>query len=68
MAELRKQDKQLKRDQTIRRDVRSAVEEQIRSGADSQPLIKKPNRDQARGHSDRTGNHNDAEVSRDESE
>lgn len=68
MAELRKQAKQLKRDQTIRREVRGAVQEETRNGAESQPLIKKPNRDQARGHWDRTGNHNDAQVERDETE
>jgi hypothetical protein len=66
MADLRKQAKQLKRDQSVRRDVRGAVAEEIRHGADSQPLIKKPNRDQARGDWDRTGNHNDARAERDE--
>jgi hypothetical protein len=55
MADVRKQDKQLKKDQSVGRDVRSEVEEQIREGADSQPLIKNPNRDKARGDWDRSG-------------
>jgi hypothetical protein len=40
------------------------VAEQIRDGADSQPLIKHPNRDQARGDWDRTGLRRDQDVDR----
>ena len=64
MADVRRQDKLLKRDQSVGRDVRSEVEEHIRDGRDSQPLIKKPNRDQARGDSDRSGIHHDEDVAR----
>ncbi|HJZ70893.1 MAG TPA: hypothetical protein VKE51_04085 [Vicinamibacterales bacterium] len=55
MADVRREDKQLKRYQRASRDVRDEVAEQIRDGADSRPLIKHPNRDQARGDWDRTG-------------
>jgi hypothetical protein len=59
MADVRNGDKQLKKDQSVRREVRSEVEGGIRDGADSKPLIRKPNRDQARGDWDRTGDHHD---------
>ena len=62
MADVRKQDKQLKKDQSVGREVRSDVEEHIRDGRDSQPLIKNPNRDKARGDWDRTGVHHDEDV------
>jgi hypothetical protein len=39
--------------------MREEVAEQIRDGSDSQPLIKNPHRDQARGDWDRTGLHRD---------
>jgi hypothetical protein len=65
MADARKEDKQLKRDQSVGRDVRTEVEEQMRDGADSQPIIKNPNRDKARGDWDRTGDHHDENVGRD---
>jgi len=55
MADARREDKQLKRYPHGSREVRDEVAEQIRDGADSQPLIKHPNRDQARGDRDRTG-------------
>jgi hypothetical protein len=62
MADVRKQDKQLKKDQSVGREVRSDVEEHVRDRRDSQPLIKNPNRDQARGDWDRTGDHHDEVV------
>jgi hypothetical protein len=65
MADVRKQDKQIKKDPSVGRDVRTEVEEQVRDGSDSQPLIKKPNRDRARGDWDRTGDHHDEGIGRD---
>ena len=56
-------DKQLKRDQQVRREVQKEVGEQIRS-SEAKPIIRQPNRDQARGDSDRTGNHHDVGASR----
>jgi hypothetical protein len=65
MARARKQDKQLRKDPQVARDVRNEVNELIRDGSDAQPLIKNPNRDQARGDWDRTGLHHDEETDRD---
>jgi hypothetical protein len=70
MADVRKQDKQLKakqfkKDQSFAREVRDEVNEQVRDGSDTKPLIKNPNRDQARGDWDRTGNHHDEQIDRD---
>jgi hypothetical protein len=65
MAQVRKQDKQLKKDPKVARDVRNEVNELMRDGSDAKPLIKNPNRDQARGDWDRTGLHHDEEVERD---
>jgi hypothetical protein len=67
MADVRKQDKQLKakqfkKDQSFAREVRDEVNEQVRDGSDAKPLIKNPNRDQARGDWDRTGLHHDEET------
>jgi hypothetical protein len=62
MSDARREDKQIKKDQRGPRDMREEVAEQIRDGADSQPRIQHPNRDQARGDWDRTGNHHDAET------
>jgi len=59
MADARRDDKQLRKDQHGSREVRQEVAEQIREGRDSQPLIKNPNRDRARGDWDRTGLHRD---------
>ena len=56
-------DKQLKKDQQVRREVRQDVGEEIHSGG-SQPLIRQPNRDQVRGDWDRTGDHHDTGTSR----
>ena len=62
MADIRKEQKQLKRDQRGPRDMRDEVVEHIRDGADSQPIIRNPNRDRARGDWDRTGLHHDEDV------
>ena len=57
MADTRKDPKQLKKDQRGAREIREEVGEQIRDRADAQPIIRNPNRDRARGDSDRTGKH-----------
>src|SRR2546428_2803156 len=62
MADTRKEQKMLKKDQRGAREIREEVGERIRDGADSQPIIRNPNRDRARGDWDRTGNHHDEEV------
>jgi len=56
-------EKHARRDQQVRREVQQEVREEIRS-SDSKPLIRQPNRDQARGDVDRTGNHHDVGASR----
>lgn len=55
--------KQQPRNQQVRREVQQDVAEEIRSSG-TKPLIRQPNRDQARGDSDRTGDHQDIDVSR----
>jgi hypothetical protein len=62
MAEHRKDMKQLKRDQRGAREIRDEVGERMRDGADSQPIIRNPNRDRARGDWDRTGKRQDEET------
>jgi hypothetical protein len=59
MADARREDKAIRKDQQGPRETREEVAEQVRDGADSRPLIKNPNRDQARGDWDRTGLHGD---------
>lgn len=65
MADRRRgESKELRKDQTIRRDVRNeigAAIEQDHSG----PMYRNPNRDQARGDWDRSGRRTDEERSRD---
>jgi hypothetical protein len=56
-------EKQLRKDQQVGRDVRQDVGEEIRSSG-SKPLIRQPNRDQARGDWDRTRDHQDVNASR----
>jgi hypothetical protein len=60
MAGVRKQQKQLRKDQMGPREVLDEVADEIRDGRDSQPIVKNPNRDRARGDRDRSGNHHDA--------
>jgi hypothetical protein len=59
----RDQDKWIRKDQQVRREVRQDLEEEIRSSA-AKPLIRQPNRDQARGDWDRTRTHQDVDASR----
>lgn len=59
----RDQEKRTRRDQQVRREVRQDVEEEIRSSG-AQPLIRQPNRDQARGDWDRSRTHQDVDTSR----
>ena len=64
MAQNRRGDeKQLRKDQQVRREVRQEVGEEIRS-IDSQPFIRQPNRDQSRGDWDRSGDHRNVDTSR----
>jgi hypothetical protein len=65
MADVRREEKQIRKDQQGPRDVRDEVAEQIRDGRNSQPMLKNPNRDQARGDWDRTGDHHDAGITED---
>jgi hypothetical protein len=59
---VRRDEKQIKKDQQGPREVREEVSELIRDGSDSSPIIRNPNRDQARGDWDRTGDHHDEDV------
>ena len=61
----RGQSKEIKKDQTIRREVLDEIGSEIaqdRTGA----AYRNPNRDQARGDWDRSGRHTDEERSRDQ--
>ena len=62
MAHQSKLDKELRKDPRVARDVRDEVDELVRDGSDAKPLIKNPNRDQARGDADRSGVHHVEEV------
>jgi hypothetical protein len=53
MADPRRSDKYLKKDQSTQRDDRQEVEEEVRSSG-TKPGIKNPNRDRARGDWDRS--------------
>jgi hypothetical protein len=57
------EDKHIKKDKAGPREVQQELAEEIRSGG-TQPLIRQPNRDRARGDWDRTGDHQDAGTSR----
>jgi hypothetical protein len=56
-------EKRIRKDQAGAREARQELSEEIRSGG-SQPLMRQPNRDRARGDWDRTGDHQDAGTSR----
>jgi hypothetical protein len=56
-------EKQLRKDQQVGRDVRQDLGAEIRSSG-SKPIIRQPNRDQTRGDWDRTGDHQDIDASR----
>jgi hypothetical protein len=67
MAEVRREDKQLKKDQTGSREAREELNEEIRSTG-TKPRMEHPNRDRARGDWDRTSQHQDEGSSRAEEE
>jgi hypothetical protein len=58
MSNVNKEGKQIKKDQHATRDVREELTEEIRDGS-TQPRVQNPNRDQARGDYDRSGNYQD---------
>jgi hypothetical protein len=63
MTDNRQEEQHIKKDQTGPREAREDVEQEIRSGG-TKPHIAQPNRDRARGDWDRTGDHQDADPSR----
>jgi hypothetical protein len=65
MAEPRRTDKILKKDQRGVREAREELAEEIQSGG-TKPRQEHPNRDRARGDWDRTGDHHDEGMSRSE--
>jgi hypothetical protein len=67
MAEVRREDKQLKKDQSGSREAREELNEEIRSTG-TKPRMEHPNRDRARGDWDRTSQHQDESSSRAEEE
>ena len=65
MADRRRgESKQLKKDQSIRRETLDEIGSEI-TQTHSEPSYRNPNRDQARGDWDRTGRRTDEERSRD---
>jgi hypothetical protein len=65
MADRRRgESKQLKKDQTIRRETLDEIGSEIVQDG-SEPAYRNPNRDQARGDWDRTGRRSDEDRSRD---
>jgi len=66
MADERKQEKQIKKDQLGPREVIDEANEEIRDNSTIKPLVRQPNRDRARGDWDRTGDHHDEGTSRSE--
>src|SRR5436190_14512987 len=65
MAEIKRSDKQLKKNSRGPREVRDEIADQIRSSG-TKPRLQDPNRDRARGDWDRTGDHHDEGMSREE--
>ena len=61
----RSESKELKKDQTIRREVLDEIGSEITQDR-IEPTYRNPNRDQARGDWDRSGRHTDEERSRDQ--
>ena len=61
----RGESKELKKDQTIRREVLDEIGSEITQDHTA-PIYRNPNRDQARGDWDRTRRHTDEERSRDQ--
>jgi hypothetical protein len=64
MADVRKGDKQIKKDQLGPREVLEEANEEIRNGSTTKSQVRQPNRDRARGDWDRTGDHHDEGSSR----
>lgn len=60
----RGESKEIKKDQQVRREVRTEIGAEI-SQANTTPLYRNPNRDQARGDWDRSHRHTDEQRSRD---
>jgi hypothetical protein len=63
MGDVGRSEKQIRKDQDSPAEVRSEVMEEIRPNA-VKPLVRNPNRDEARGDWDRTGVHHDENSSR----
>jgi hypothetical protein len=63
MADPRRTDKILKKDQSGPREIRKETFEEIRSSG-TKPKVGNPNRDRARGDWDRSGIHHDEGTSR----
>jgi hypothetical protein len=63
MADNRRDQEQIKKDQQSVRDTRDELAEEIQPSA-VQPRVEHPNRDRARGDWDRTGDHHDEGTSR----
>jgi hypothetical protein len=65
MADRRRgESRQLKKDQTVRRETLEEIGSEI-AQEHTEPAYRNPNRDQARGDWDRTGRHTDEDRSRD---
>jgi hypothetical protein len=65
MADVRRNNKPTKKDQSGPREVREEVNREIQQN-DVKPRVGNPNRDRARGDWDRSGVHHDEGTSRDE--
>jgi hypothetical protein len=65
MTDRRRTSKQIKKDQDSPAEVRNEILEEIRSNG-VKPIVRNPNRDEARGDRDRTGIHQDEGKSRSE--
>ena len=67
MAELRRgESKELKKDQQVRREVLDEIGSEIRPQEHITAQYRNPNRDQARGDSDRSRRHTDEDASREQ--
>jgi hypothetical protein len=60
----RDESKEIRKDQQVRRDVLDEIGAEIKQDH-TEPRYRNPNRDQARGDSDRSGRHADEGMSRD---
>ena len=63
MADTRRNEQDIKKDQQVARDVLDEVAEEI-GPSGTKPRVEHPNRDRARGDWDRTGDHYDEGTSR----